>query len=105
MNEIDTQPIEMDMKVLLQDANTLLHTAATLSGEKAEEMRQLGVQLIDRAMQKSQQMHACAINAAKTAMTSTDDYVRKNPWCAIATMAGVGLVAGLILQRMACDDS
>jgi ElaB/YqjD/DUF883 family membrane-anchored ribosome-binding protein len=106
MNEDpNARPIEADMKVLLDDANTLLHTAATLSGEKAAEMRQRGMQLVEEALQKSQNMYACAMASARNAVTSTDAYVHKNPWCAVATMAGVGLVAGLIVSRLAaCDD-
>jgi ElaB/YqjD/DUF883 family membrane-anchored ribosome-binding protein len=88
-----------DMKTLVKDAQALFQAAAALTGEKAEEIRSRGMRLLDTALVKAQDAQANALVAGKEMAVSADDYVKENPWRAIAAAASVGLLLGVILGR------
>ncbi|MET0858017.1 MAG: DUF883 family protein [Telluria sp.] len=88
-----------DVKTLVKDAQTLLTAAAALTGEKAEELRGRGMQLLDVAMGKASQVQGQAVVKGKELAHTADVYVKDNPWRTIAAAAGVGLLLGVILGR------
>jgi len=88
-----------DMKVLVRDAQALLTAAATLTGEKAEEMRGRGMELLDRALGKANRYQGQARVKSKELAHTADVYVRDNPWRMVAVAAGVGLLVGVALGR------
>jgi ElaB/YqjD/DUF883 family membrane-anchored ribosome-binding protein len=90
---------QTDVKTLVKDAQTLLTAAAALTGEKAEDLRQRGMQMLDVAMGKASQVQGQAIVKGKELAHTADVYVKDNPWRTIAAAAGVGLLVGVILGR------
>jgi ElaB/YqjD/DUF883 family membrane-anchored ribosome-binding protein len=88
-----------DVKSLVKDAQTLLTAAASLTGEKAEEMRTRGMKLLDSAMGKAGEYKAEAVVKGKQYAEATDVYVKENPWRTVAVAAGVGLLLGALLGR------
>jgi ElaB/YqjD/DUF883 family membrane-anchored ribosome-binding protein len=90
---------QTDVKTLVKDASALLTAAAALTGEKAEELRGRGMQLLDVAMGKASQVQGQAIVKGKELAHTADVYVKDNPWRTIAAAAGVGLLVGVILGR------
>jgi len=78
-----------DMKALVRDAQSLLSAAAALTGNKADELRERGMELLDQALGK----------AGKELARTADVYVKDNPWRTVAVAAGVGLLLGVILGR------
>ncbi|WP_426176372.1 DUF883 family protein [Massilia sp. TWR1-2-2] len=88
-----------DVKTLVKDAQTLLTAAAALTGEKAEELRGRGMEMLDVAMGKASQVQGQAMVKGKELAQSADVYVKDNPWRTIAAAAGVGLLLGVILGR------
>lgn len=90
---------QSDVKTLVKDAQALLTAAAALTGEKAEELRGKGMQLLDVAMGKASQVQGQAVVKGKELAQSADVYVKDNPWRTIAAAAGVGLLVGVILGR------
>ena len=88
-----------DVKSLVKDAQTLLTAAASLTGEKAEEMRSRGMKLLDSAMGKAGEYKTEAVIKGKQYAEATDVYVKDNPWRTVAVAAGVGLLLGAILGR------
>lgn len=90
---------QTDVKTLVKDAQTLLTAAAALTGEKAEELRGRGMQLLDVAMGKASQVQGQALVKGKELAQTADVYVKDNPWRTIAAAAGVGLLVGVILGR------
>ncbi|WP_332877592.1 DUF883 family protein [Massilia sp. S19_KUP03_FR1] len=88
-----------DVKTLVKDAQTLLTAAASLTGEKAEEMRTRGMKLLDSAMGKAGEYKTEAVVKGKQYAEATDVYVKENPWRTVAVAAGVGLLLGAILGR------
>jgi ElaB/YqjD/DUF883 family membrane-anchored ribosome-binding protein len=90
---------QADVKTLVKDAQALLTAAAALTGEKAEELRGRGMQLLDVAMGKASQVQDQALVKGKELAHTADVYVKDNPWRTIAAAAGVGLLVGVILGR------
>jgi ElaB/YqjD/DUF883 family membrane-anchored ribosome-binding protein len=90
---------QSDVKTLVKDAQALLTAAAALTGEKAEELRTKGMQLLDVAMGKASQVQGQALVKGKELAQTADVYVKDNPWRTIAAAAGVGLLVGVILGR------
>jgi ElaB/YqjD/DUF883 family membrane-anchored ribosome-binding protein len=88
-----------DVNILIKDAQELFHSAAAVSGEKADAMRVQGMSLLDSALSRAQELQNAATAAGKDAAMSADVYVKAHPWRAIATAGGLGLVAGLIWRN------
>jgi ElaB/YqjD/DUF883 family membrane-anchored ribosome-binding protein len=91
--------VQSDVKTLVRDAQALLTAAAALTGEKADEMRARGMQLLDVALGKASQVQGQALVKGKELAHTADVYVKDNPWRTIAAAAGVGLLVGVILGR------
>ena len=99
MLESNLQLVNNDMKTLVKDAQALFQAAATLSGEKAEEVRGRGMRMLDAALVKAQDAQAGALLAGRAMAASADGYVKENPWRTIASAVGLGLLAGVFLSR------
>jgi ElaB/YqjD/DUF883 family membrane-anchored ribosome-binding protein len=95
----EVNAVARDVKVLMVDAQALLQTAATLTGEKAEEMHRQGMELLEAAVNQARDAHGYALATGKQMAGSADHYVKENPWRSIATSAGIGLLLGVILGR------
>ncbi|WP_313704744.1 DUF883 family protein [Massilia sp.] len=88
-----------DMKVLVKDAQSLLTAAAAMTGEKADELRSRGMELLDRAMGKASQYQGQAVVKSKELAHTADVYVKDNPWRTVVAAASVGLLVGIVLGR------
>jgi ElaB/YqjD/DUF883 family membrane-anchored ribosome-binding protein len=88
-----------DMKSLVKDAQTMLTAAAALTGEKADDLRGRGMELLDRALGKASQYQGQAVVKGKELAHTADVYVKDNPWRTVAVAAGAGLLVGVILGR------
>ena len=91
--------VQTDIKTLVKDAQSLLTAAAALTGEKADEMRSRGMELLDVALGKSKEYQGQAVVKGKELAHTADVYVKDNPWRTIAAAASVGLLVGVILGR------
>ena len=99
MLESNIKTVRSDMKTLVEDAQELFRQATTTSGVKAEELRARGMDLLDTAMAKAQDLQAAALDASKGLADSADSYVQENPWKVIAVSAGIGLLLGVLIAR------
>lgn len=99
MLESNINAVNNDVNTLVKDAQALFQAAAALTGEKADEVRNRAMRMLDTALVLGREVQASALASGKEMAASADDYVKENPWRAIAAMAGVGLLAGLILAR------
>ncbi|WP_075796639.1 DUF883 family protein [Massilia putida] len=87
------------MKALVKDAQSLLSAAASLTGNKADELRERGMELLDQALGKAGKYQDQAMVKGKELAHTADVYVKDNPWRTVAVAAGVGLLLGVILGR------
>lgn len=91
--------VRNDMKTLVRDAQQLFREASLATGERAEELRAKGQDLLDGAALRAQELQAAAMETGKELAAGTDSYVRQNPWKAVAISAGVGLLVGMLISR------
>ena len=94
-----TKVAKTDIQTLLDDAQAMFKEAASLTGDKADDLRLQAQGVLEDALEKAQSLQAAAIEKGKDAAVTADTYVRDNPWRAVAISAGVGIVAGLLLGR------
>jgi ElaB/YqjD/DUF883 family membrane-anchored ribosome-binding protein len=88
-----------DIKALVKDAQGMLSAAAALTGDKADEMRARGMEMLDRALGKAGQYQGQALDKGKELAHTADVYVKDNPWRTVVAAAGVGLLVGVLLGR------
>jgi ElaB/YqjD/DUF883 family membrane-anchored ribosome-binding protein len=88
-----------DVKALVKDAQSLLTAAGALTGNKADELRERGMQLLDVALGKAGKYQDQAVVKSKELAHTADVYVKDNPWRTVAVAAGVGLLLGVVLGR------
>lgn len=88
-----------DMRSLVKDAQDLFRQATSATGDKAELLRTQGLNLLDSAVGKAQEVQAAAMQTGKEAAETADTYVQENPWKSVAISAGVGVVIGMLLAR------
>lgn len=88
-----------DVKTLVKDAQSLLTAAAALTGEKADDLRKRGMEMLDVAMKKAGEVQGVALVKGKELAKTADTYVQDNPWRTVAAAAGVALLVGVILGR------
>lgn len=88
-----------DMKNLVKDAQELFREATNATGERAEELRMRGLQLLDTAVVKAQEVQTAALETGKEIAVKTDDYVHENPWRSVTIAAGIGVLFGFLISR------
>ncbi|MEM4986069.1 DUF883 family protein [Collimonas sp. H4R21] len=99
MLESNLKAVNDDVKKLIKDAQALFLAAADLTGDKADEMRNRGMRLLDKAVVTAQEAQASARVAGREMADSAESYVKDNPWGALTTAAGVGFLVGVILTK------
>jgi ElaB/YqjD/DUF883 family membrane-anchored ribosome-binding protein len=99
MTNAASDQLMTDVKVVLTDAENLLNRAAEASGEQAADLRLRGMQMLRQARQTAQELQETAVARSRAAGRAADAYVHENPWRVIGIAAGIGLLAGLLLNR------
>ena len=99
MLENNLKTVRTDMSTLIRDAQELFREATASNGMKAEELRAKGLELLDTAMAKAQDVQAAAMETGKEMADTADSYVQENPWRAVAISAGIGLLIGMLVSR------
>jgi len=84
---------------VLTEAEDMLKRAANETGDKAKDLRaQVEAKLLAAKLQL-QELQGLAADRAKEAARATDDYVHDHPWQVVGIAAGIGFVAGLLMNR------
>lgn len=91
--------VRNDMKTLVRDAQQLFREASVATGERADELRAKGQDLLDSAALRAQELQTAALETGKELASTTDDFVKENPWKAVAISAGVGVLLGMLISR------
>ena len=98
-DEITSEQLVADFKMVVADAEALLKATANQGGEKVAELRTKAEESIKAAKARMAQVQKVVIVKTKEAAKATDAYVHENPWRAIGVAAGVGLVIGYLIGR------
>jgi ElaB/YqjD/DUF883 family membrane-anchored ribosome-binding protein len=95
----DLDRLREDFRTFLSDCQTLLRNAGNLSGEGAAIARaELSRRMAD-AQVRLGEFRQTANDQAMRVRTTTEDYVRREPFKAVAIAAGVGALVALVLSR------
>ncbi len=88
-----------DLRLVMADAEALLHATADQAGEDADIARariQKSLQAVKASLMDAED---AVIERTKAAAKVTDEYVHENPWKAIGITAALGLIAGMLIAR------
>ena len=88
-----------DLRAVIADAEDLLRSTAGEVSDSAIEARSRITLRLQQAKDNLLQLQEAALVRARAAGHAADDYVRENPWTAVGTAAGIGLVVGLLIGR------
>ena len=99
MLENNLKTVRTDLRSLLRDAQDLFREATSSTGMKADELRERGLELLDTALVKAQDLQSVALDTSKEVVDTADSYVKDNPWRAVAISAGVGVLLGMMIGR------
>jgi ElaB/YqjD/DUF883 family membrane-anchored ribosome-binding protein len=99
LTEVSRDKLIADFKVVIADAEELLKATASLTGEKAAELRERVGESLKRAKIRLQDAQDAVTERTKAMARATDDYVHEHPWQAVGVAAGVGFLLGLLVGR------
>jgi ElaB/YqjD/DUF883 family membrane-anchored ribosome-binding protein len=99
MLENNLKTVRTDLRSLLRDAQDLFREATSSTGMKADDLRERGLELLDTALVKAQDLQSVALDTSKEVVDTADSYVKDNPWRAVAISAGVGVLLGMMVGR------
>jgi ElaB/YqjD/DUF883 family membrane-anchored ribosome-binding protein len=88
-----------DLRLVVSDAEALLHATASQAGEGAAAARariQKSLQVVKERLVDAEE---AVIERTKEAAKVTDEYVHDNPWKAIGITAALGMIVGMLIAR------
>jgi ElaB/YqjD/DUF883 family membrane-anchored ribosome-binding protein len=88
-----------DFSAVLAEAEDLLKKASNETGDRARDLRQQVESKLLSAKLRLQELQGEAMDRARSAARTTDDYVHDNPWQVIGAAAAIGFLAGLLMNR------
>ena len=88
-----------DLRNVIHDTEELLKTGASEVGAEAVSMRERVRARLLQAKDSLVRLEESALERAKLAGRTADDYVHENPWPSIGVAAAVGLLIGISIGR------
>ncbi|MFN4264807.1 MAG: YqjD family protein [Aquabacterium sp.] len=88
-----------DLRVVLADAEALLHATTSDASEGVAQLRSRVAESLSQAKTGLLATQAEALNQAKVAAKATDDFVHAHPWKAMGIAAGLGVLIGVLIGR------
>jgi ElaB/YqjD/DUF883 family membrane-anchored ribosome-binding protein len=98
-NEVTSEQLITDFKVVVADAEALLKATAGQGGEKLAEVRAKAEESLRIMKARLAEAQEALIARTKEAAKATDEYVHENPWKAIGVAASIGLLIGWFMGR------
>ena len=99
MEQVTTDKLLQDLRVVVTDAEELLRATAGQTGERVEKIRAKAEESLRVARDRMQAAGKAVRQSAMDAADTVDEQVHKNPWAAVGIAAGIGLVVGILLAR------
>ena len=88
-----------DLRDLIEQAEDMLHSLRDQTGEAAERLRERVEATVKSARKRLASLEGDARQLTEQAAASADEYVRGNPWAAVAIAAVAGVVSMTELVR------
>lgn len=87
------------MKAALTEAEDLLRSAASATGDQAAELRARALDSLRTTRESLHDTQESLLRQGKKAIREADEYVHDKPWQAVAAVGVVGLLLGLLISR------
>lgn len=94
-------PVGRDVQNVVSEAQELLKTVKDEGTAQIDAMKSRVQAQYDVAREKFGEIQTTVAEGAKVAVTSTDAYVRGNPWRAVGIAAAAGAVFGALITLAA----
>ncbi len=94
-SNVTREKVYDDVKVLIKDVQELLKATTSVVGDKATEARSRVQDHLKTVQDKLGDHYETVRAKGQEAFTTTDGYVRDNPWNAVGIAAGIGFVVGI----------
>ena len=88
-----------DFSTLVTDAEELLKSTASYSGESINAARGRFKDTLDQVKGRISDAQEAAVGKWNHAAKATDGYVHENPWRVVSAAALVGVIVGLFVHR------
>jgi ElaB/YqjD/DUF883 family membrane-anchored ribosome-binding protein len=88
-----------DLRLVVSDAEELLRSTASQTGEKAAAARAKLQESLQTAKERLSAAEAVVIERTKQAAEATDQYVHDNPWKAMGAALSLGIIIGVLIGR------
>lgn len=98
-NEVSSEQLMTDLKVVVADTEALLKATANQGGEKLAEVRAKAEASLQTVKAKLAETQTAVLERTRAAAKATDTYVHDNPWNAVGVAAAVGLLVGFLVGR------
>lgn len=98
-DEVTTQKMIDDLKVVARDAEVLIKATASDVGEKSKEAREKLMETLESAKATAMQLEARLEQQAIAAAKATDKAIREHPYQSLGIAFGVGLLIGVLTNR------
>ena len=98
-NSTAESAISQEFKNFLADIETLFQATTSLTGDELEAAKNQFNERVAAAKATAENVSDNVAQQARDGIAMVDDYVREQPWKAVAWGAAAGLVLGLIFSR------
>jgi ElaB/YqjD/DUF883 family membrane-anchored ribosome-binding protein len=88
-----------DVQNVVSEAQDLLKTVKEEGASRLDDVKSKVASQYDSAREKFGEIQSNVQEGAKAAMTTTDAYVRGNPWTAVGIAAAAGAIIGFLASR------
>jgi ElaB/YqjD/DUF883 family membrane-anchored ribosome-binding protein len=92
-------PVGRDVQNVVSEAQDLLKTVKDEGASRLDDVKSKVSSQYDAAREKFGEIQTTVQEGAKAAMTTTDAYVRGNPWRAVGIAAAAGAIIGFLASR------
>lgn len=98
-SRVQSNPVGRDVQNVVSEAQELLKTVKDEGASQVDAVKAKLAGQYDVARQKFGEIQTQVQEGAKVAMTTTDQYVRSNPWRAVGIAAAAGAIIGFLASR------
>jgi len=93
------QQLIADFKVVVADAEALIHATAAQGGEVLANAREKATESLNTAKEKLAQAQIALSARTRVATELTEEYVRAHPWESVGAAMVIGVLLGLFATR------
>jgi ElaB/YqjD/DUF883 family membrane-anchored ribosome-binding protein len=98
-NEVTKEKLMADLRLVVTDAEELLHATANQVDGGTVSTRARIQENLQAVKDNLINAETALVEGTRQAAETTEQYVQNNPWKSIGISAGVGLLVGILLAR------